>query len=200
MQEMHGFDPLERPSEPGDPFLNDAPIYEVAGTLLRKTTGWEADAHGVGTPGRFVRMLKELTTPQPFDFTTFEAESDEMIVIQDIPFVSVCNHHVIPFVGKAWIGYIPNNKIAGLSKFARTVRFFAKRLQVQERMTKQIMEFLVEELDPAGLIVMLEAEHFCMTIRGVQTPGAKTTTSEVYGVFADHDRTAKSEFFHIIGR
>jgi len=189
-----------RPSDLGDPFLADASAEEAARALLTKTTGLKQDAHGEKTPERFVRMLRELTTPEEFSFTTFEAESDEMIVIQNIPFVSVCNHHVIPFIGEAWIGYIPDKKIAGLSKFARTVQFYSKRLQVQERLTKQIMRRLTEELNPLGLIVLLEAEHLCMTIRGVQTPGAKTTTSEVFGVFADHDRTAKSEFFHIIGR
>ena len=172
----------------------------AARVLLEKTTGLKNDVHGENTPKRFAAMLRELTTPQDFEFTTFPAEDQDMIVMHDIPFVSVCNHHVIPFVGKAWIGYIPNQKIVGLSKLARCVQYYAKNLQVQERLTRQIAEYLMENLDPLGVAVVLEAEHFCMTIRGVQTPGTITTTSKMTGVFEDHDRTAKAEFMAIIGK
>lgn len=174
---------------------------EAARLLLSQTTGWKEDDHGRNTPKRFAAMLRELTTPEDFEFTHFPAENyDEMIVVKEIPFVSVCNHHVVPFVGLAWVGYIPNEKMAGLSKFARCVRYYAKGLQVQERLTHQIMERICEELDPLGVMVVLEAEHMCMTIRGVQTPGTKTTTSAVAGVFADHTRTAKDEFLRLIGK
>lgn len=183
-----------------DPNCRTHTPESAARLLLAKTTGWEDDDHGRDTPKRFAAMLRDLTTPKEFDFTTFPAEGDDMVVMQNIPFVSVCNHHIIPFIGHAWIGYIPNDKIVGLSKLARTVHFFAKRLQLQERMTNQIADYLCEHLDPAGVAVVVEAEHMCMTIRGVQTPGTVTTTSTMRGVFADHDRTAKAEFMSIIGK
>lgn len=167
--------------------------------LLAKTTGWIDDEHGHDTPKRFAAMLRELTTPEEFNFTTFPANGmDEMITIGPIPFVSVCNHHVIPFVGNAWIGYIPDLQMAGLSKFARLVQAKAKSLQVQERLTIDIADALELELGPAGVAVVLKAEHFCMTVRGVQTPGVMTTTSAMRGVFADHTRTAKAEFLNSI--
>lgn len=175
---------------------------EAARVLLTKTTGLDiSDDHGSRTPERFVRMLKELTTPEEFEFTTFPNDGvDEIITVRDIPFVSVCNHHVIPFVGKAHIGYIPDEYIVGLSKFARVVRYYSRRLQVQERLTQQIADFLEDELCPLGVAVVLEAEHMCMTVRGVQTPGSLTITSAMKGVFSDHDRTAKSEFMRLIGK
>ena len=182
--------------------LPSSATEEHARLLLAKTTGWEDDEHGRGTPARFVRMLEELTTPLEFDFTTFPNSEgmDEIVAMRDIPFVSVCNHHVIPFVGKAYIGYIPNKKIVGLSKLARVVHYYARRLQVQERLTHQIAERLQEELEPAGVAVVLEAEHFCMTVRGVQTPGTVTITSAMRGAFIDHTKTAKAEFMQLIGR
>jgi GTP cyclohydrolase I len=176
---------------------------EAAGVLLAKTTGLDLESdHGRGTPARFVKMLKELTTPEDFEFTTFPNEDgvDEIILVKDIPFVSLCNHHVVPFHGVAHVGYIPDEKIVGLSKLARVVRYYAKALQVQERLTMQIADRLVEELAPLGVAVIVEAEHMCMTIRGVQTPGTRTTTSRMVGVFADHERTAKNEFLQLIGK
>lgn len=175
---------------------------EAARMLLEQTTGLNGDSHGLNTPKRFVAMLRELTTAPEFEFTVFPNEDgvDEIVTVQDIPFVSVCNHHVVPFVGVAHIGYIPNAKLVGLSKFARVVRYYSKRLQVQERLTQQVADYLMENLDPLGVAVILEAEHMCMTIRGVQTPGTKTTTSAMKGVFADHDKTAKDEFLRLIGK
>lgn len=169
--------------------------------LLQHTTGLDISSeHGAQTPERFMRMLKELTTAEEFTFTTFPSEGiHDMIVVQDIPFVSVCNHHVIPFVGKVHVAYVPNDMMAGLSKFARLAKFYAKRLQVQERLTVQIADEIEHELAPLGVGVVIQAEHFCMTIRGVQTPGTLTTTAAMRGVFADHDKTAKSEFMSIIG-
>lgn len=172
---------------------------EAARILLEKTTGWVDDEHGNRTPQRFASMLRELTTPEDFAFTTFPAEgADEMVVLHDIPFVSVCNHHIVPFVGKAWVGYIPDQKLVGLSKLARVVQHYARSLQVQERLTKQVADRLMEELNPLGVAVLMKAEHFCMTIRGVKTPGTMTTTSAMLGVFSDHERTAKAEFLQII--
>lgn len=177
-------------------------LVEQARLLLTQTTGLRDDDHGEHTPERFVRMLKELTTAPSFEFTTFPNKDgvDEIVAVRDIPFVSLCNHHVIPFIGVAHVGYIPDELIVGLSKLARVVKHFAARLQVQERMTHQIAEFISEELNPQGVGVVVEAEHLCMTIRGVQTPGTLTTTSKMMGVFGDHDRTAKSEFLRLIGK
>lgn len=181
--------------------IDESADVTAARRLLQQTTGWREDAHGRTTPKRFAAMLRELTTPEEFEFTTFDNENyDEIITVQDIPFVSLCNHHVVPFAGVANIGYIPNEKMAGLSKFARCVKYYAKSLQVQERLTHQIMERICEELDPLGAMVVLEAEHMCMTIRGVQTPGTRTTTSAVHGVFADHSKSAKDEFLRLIGK
>lgn len=177
-------------------------LEETAAYLLKQTTGLDVQSdHGRGTPRRFVRMLRELTTPEEFTLTTFLNSEDrhDLIVVQDIPFVSLCNHHVIPFVGKAHIAYVPGDNIVGLSKFARLVHYHAKRLHVQENLTADIAEHLWSSLKPIGVGVVMQAEHMCMTIRGVQTPGTLTTTSVMQGCFADHDKTAKSEFMSIIG-
>lgn len=180
----------------------DLTLEEAAGFVLKQTTGLDTTSeHGRKTPQRFIAMLRELTTPQEFNFTVFPSEGmQDMIVVQDIPFTSVCNHHIVPFVGKAHIAYVPNRYMAGLSKFARATHYFAKQLQVQEKLTHEIADFLEEQLEPWGVCVVMEAEHMCMTIRGVQTPGTLTTTSCMKGVFADHSRTAKAEFMSIIGK
>lgn len=177
----------------GDP---EKESIEAAEVLLRTAAGLDVhDMHGAETPTRFVHMLKELTTPSPIKWKKFSNDGmDEMIIVRNIPFVSLCNHHVIPFIGKADIGYVPDGYVAGLSKFARVVHHFAKALQVQERLTMQVADYLVENLEPRGVAVVMEAEHLCMTIRGVQTPGTKTYTAAMKGVFEDHTRTAKSEF------
>jgi GTP cyclohydrolase I len=172
---------------------------EAARFLLEEACDLKLDDHGKDTPARFVAMLRELTTSKPFEFKTFSSEgADQMIIVRKIPFVSVCNHHVIPFVGKADIGYIPRDLVAGLSKFARVVQHFARGLQTQERLTVQIAKYLEEKLNPRGLAVVMEAEHMCMTIRGIQTPGTSTYTAEMRGFFDDHDRTAKAEFLQRI--
>lgn len=179
----------------------DLSAEEAAAALLVKTTGLDVmSPHGTKTPARFVRMLRELTTPQDFEFTTFPATKQDMVVVRDIPFVSVCNHHVVPFIGVAHIAYVPNQKVAGLSKFSRMVHYYAKQLQVQEELTDDIADALEEKLEPMGIGVILEAEHLCMTIRGVQTPGTKTITATMRGVFADHSKTAKQEFMQYINR
>lgn len=171
----------------------------AAKILLEQTVGLMPDDHGKDTPRRFVEMLRELTTATIPNFTTFDAKgADQMVIVRNIPFVSLCNHHVVPFIGKADIGYIPRDKIAGLSKFARVVQFFAHCLQVQERLTEQIAEYLENKLEPRGVAVVLEAEHLCMTIRGVQAPGTKTYTAVMKGFFNEHDRTAKAEFLERI--
>jgi GTP cyclohydrolase I len=162
------------------------------------------------TPDRFVRMMEEMTTREEFNFTTFESTSDDMVVLEGIPFYTLCAHHVVPFYGYAYIGYVPAGRIAGLSKFARAVRYCAKGFHVQEELTREITDFLTGYLyaDPyssiegshprGGLAVVLRAEHMCMAMRGVATPGVMTTTSRMTGVFANHNRTAKAEFMSII--
>lgn len=177
-----------------------------ARTLLHTYAGLDTSSpHGRDTPKRFLSMLSEITACTDCDgscmkWKVFPSTADQMVVIKNIPFVSVCNHHVLAFSGVAHIGYIPNGKVAGLSKFARVVHHFARRLQVQEELTEQIGNFLLEKLDPEGLAVILQAEHTCMTIRGVQVPGTFTTTSIMKRAFADHSRTAKIEFLqHLNG-
>lgn len=178
------------------------PMEEVIVTemkeILQEITGVNFDTveHTRNTPKRFVQMLKDLTTPQDFDFTVFDNTNmlDEMVSLRDIPFYTLCAHHIVPFYGKAHIGYVPGNKIAGLSKFSRAVQSLSKKLTVQEELTVEIADFLEEKLEPKGVIVVMEAEHLCMAMRGVQTPGVRTRTTAVRGVFADHNRTAKAEF------
>jgi GTP cyclohydrolase I len=147
------------------------------------------------TPRRVAAAYAELLTPQPFAATTFPNSEgyDELVVARHIPFHSLCEHHLIPFVGYAHVAYLPGERIVGLSKLARVVEGFARRLQVQERMTVQIADWLEEELSPRGVGVVLDAEHFCMTIRGVQKPGARTTTSALRGYVRDDSRT-RAEF------
>lgn len=177
------------------------PDVQLARLLLMNTTGMDPDSeHALETPERFVAMLRDMTAREEFKFTTFEnrEESHEMIVIDNLPFYTLCNHHVVPFFGFAHVAYVPDKKIAGLSKFARTVKHFAKGLWVQENLTTEIADFLEDKLEPQGLGVILKAEHMCMTMRGVQVPGSKTTTSAMRGVFADHDRTAKAEFLAFV--
>jgi GTP cyclohydrolase I len=158
-----------------------------------------AAEHSKETPKRFVKALKELVTrDSDWKFTTFPAESDNMIVLGPIPFYTLCAHHVVPFFGEAYIGYVPGEKIAGLSKFARTVEHCAKGLHVQETLTMEIATFLETALDPKGVAVVLQAEHMCMSMRGVRMSGVVTTTAEMRGVFGDHERTAKAEFLEWI--
>jgi GTP cyclohydrolase I len=180
---------------------DNASVVEAAEYLLAKTTGLRNDdGHGDETAERFVKMLRQLTTPEPFEFTCFDNTegNNEMILQQDITFVSLCNHHVLPFIGRAHVAYIPAGRIVGLSKLARVVRYYAAGLQVQERLTTQIAERLEAELEPLGVAIILQAEHTCMTIRGVKAPGSYTTTSAMRGVFSDHEKTAKAELMQLI--
>jgi GTP cyclohydrolase I len=159
---------------------------------------WDSE-HFERTPERFVTMLRELTDQKEFNFTMFDAGNiDEMVVIKNIDFVALCAHHIVPFMGKCHIGYIPLKHMAGLSKFARLVKYHAANLTVQEQLTQTICDDLGERLNPAGVMVVMEAEHLCMTIRGVQSPGTTTITSAVTGVFADHTRQARAEFLNLI--
>lgn len=153
----------------------------------------------IKTPHRVERSLKFLTSGyeaslhEVLNGALFDAEGSEMVVVKDIEFYSLCEHHMLPFFGKAHIAYIPNRTILGLSKFARVVDVFARRMQVQERMTSQIADALVEALDPVGVAVVTEASHLCMMMRGVEKKGSSTRTSAMRGAFRDDART-RQEF------
>jgi GTP cyclohydrolase IA len=159
-----------------------------------------SSAHLARTPDRLGGALAELLSPTAFELTTFPNDEgyDELIVARDIPFHSLCEHHLLPFVGVAHVGYIPADRILGLSKLARTVEHFARDLQVQERLTNQIAGFLHDELQPKGVGVVLEADHLCMSLRGVQASGARTVTSAVHGLLRQDPR-ARQEFFALTG-
>lgn len=150
------------------------------------------------TPARVARMFSELLTPAPFRPTTFpnDAGYDELVLVSDIPFTSLCEHHLLPFRGVAHVGYLPGDRIVGLSKLARLVEAHARRPQVQERMTAQIADWLRDHLAPRGVGVVLEAEHLCMSIRGVRAEGARTVTSTLYGVLRDRP-AARQEFLQL---
>lgn len=142
----------------------------------------------------------ELLTPAPFNLTTFPNDEgyDELVVVRDIPFQSLCMHHVLPFYGVAHVAYLAGERILGLSKLARVVELFARDLQLQERLTTQIAGWLERELQPKGVGVLLEAEHLCMSLRGVQKPGARTVTSALHGLVRDDPRT-RDEFLSLTG-
>jgi GTP cyclohydrolase I len=141
-----------------------------------------------------------MLTPEPFDMTTFPNDEgyDELVVVRDIPFHSLCMHHLLPFAGTAAVAYIPGDRIIGLSKLARVVDLFARDLQVQERLTKQVAGWLQDNLEPKGVGVVLEAEHSCMSLRGVQKQGARTITSALHGLVREDLRT-REEFLALAG-
>ena len=147
------------------------------------------------TPARMVRAFAEMLTPRSFNLTTFpnDEEYDELVLARAIPLQSVCEHHMLPFVGVAHVGYLPGERILGLSKLARVVEMFARRPQVQERLTKQVADWLQTHLRPAGVGVVIEAEHLCMSLRGVRAAGSSTITSTLLGAFRDDPRS-RAEF------
>ena len=151
--------------------------------------------HLAETPRRVADALAELLTPRPFEATTFPNDDgyEELVVVAGIPFDSLCEHHLLPFRGVAHVGYVPGDRLLGLSKFARIVEHFARDLQVQERLTRQIADSIGIELAPKGVGVVLEAEHLCMTLRGVQARGARTVTSSFAGLVRDDEHT-RGEF------
>jgi GTP cyclohydrolase I len=152
------------------------------------------------TPARMARAYAELLTAREFKLTTFDNDEgyDELVMARGIPIRSLCEHHLLPFLGVAHVGYLPAQRILGLSKLARVVEMFAHGTQVQERLTKQIADWLTRELQPNGVGVVIEAEHLCMTLRGVQAVGARTTTSTMLGVLRDDPRS-RSEFLAVAG-
>lgn len=152
------------------------------------------------TPRRVAAALSEMLTARPFQLTTFPNDEgyDELVVARDIPFHSLCEHHLLPFTGRAHVAYLPGERILGLSKLARVVELFSRRLQVQERLTSQIAEWLQNRLKPKGVGVVLDAEHMCMSLRGVAATGSSTMTSALLGRLRDDPRT-RSEFFALTG-
>jgi GTP cyclohydrolase I len=175
--------------------------------LILEGIGDDPDRAGIAeTPRRVADMYEEIFAgigKDPVELLTVVAGAghDEMIMVRDIPLFSICEHHVIPFVGKAHVAYVPNRdgRITGLSKIARLVDLLSKRLQVQERLTTEIADALDEAIQPRGVFVMIEAEHLCMTMRGVKKPGAITATSAVRGVFRSDART-RSEALELLRR
>lgn len=161
------------------------------------------DQHRPGlaeTPRRVARAYAELLAPEPFEATTFPNDEgyDELVVVRDIPFTSLCEHHLLPFSGVAHVGYLPADRLVGLSKLARVVVHFARHLQVQERLTTQVAGWLDTTLHPKGVVVVVEAEHACMSIRGVRARGSRTLTSSLLGTLR-HDERTRAEFFSVVG-
>jgi GTP cyclohydrolase I len=180
----------------------DQEAVERAARDLLRALGADVDVGDLGeTPRRVADAYAELLTPRPFRATTFPNEDgyDELIVARAIPFHSLCMHHLLPFHGVAHIGYLPGQRIIGLSKLGRVVELFSRDLQIQERLTMQIAGWLEDELAPKGVGVVLEAEHLCMSLRGVQKLGAKTVTSALRGVVRDDART-RQEFLALTAR
>jgi GTP cyclohydrolase IA len=182
----------------------DEPDLEAAtdaATDLLTALGVDVETESLErTPERMVLALAEMLRPRPFELTTFPNDGgyDELIVARNIPVRSLCEHHVLPFIGTAHVGYLPGERIIGLSKLARVVELFARSLQVQERLTTQVAAWLVEHLEPKGVGVVLEAEHLCMSLRGVQKAGARTVTSALHGLVRDDPRT-RQEFLSLTG-
>ena len=182
--------PIPKPS-----VLRSDPAEEAAADFLT-ALGADLDDESLrDTPRRMARLYTELLTPAPFNATTFPNDGgyDELVVARDIPFHSLCEHHLLPFVGTAHVAYLPGERILGLSKLARVVDYFARSLQVQERLTRQVADWLQSELNPKGVGVVLEAEHMCMSLRGVQKHGSTTVTSALHGLVRDDPRT-RQEF------
>jgi len=177
----------------------DVDSAERAAADLLRALGMDPDDGTLSaTPRRMARAYAELLTPREFNLTTFPNDEgyDELVLARDIPFTSVCEHHLLPFTGTAAVGYLPGHRILGLSKLARVVELFARRPQVQERMTKQIAGWLDSHLRPRGVGVVVRAEHSCMTLRGVRAAGSSTVTSAMVGLLRTDPRT-RSEFLSL---
>lgn len=203
--DLNAIDPEVLPTVASSPV--DLPRIEAAVREILAAIGEDPDRDGLrDTPARVARMYAETCSGLSEDPThhlkvTFDAGHEEMILVRDVPFYSMCEHHLVPFFGKAHMAYIPNaeGRITGLSKLARLVDGFAKRPQVQERLTTQVAEAMVEVLDPRGVMVVIEAEHLCMGMRGVRKPGSTTVTSAVRGIFLT-DKAARAEAMSFVQR
>ncbi len=203
-----------RPSEPTAPDSHhrrlhavherdtlDLPAAERAVADLLTALGRDpSSAHLADTPRRVAQAYAELLTPREFNLTTFPNDEgyDELVLARDIPVQSLCEHHLLPFHGVAHVGYLPGARILGLSKLARVVELFARDLQVQERLTKQVADWLDVQLAPKGVGVVVEAEHLCMSLRGVRATGSRTVTSALHGLLRDDPRS-RQEFFSLAG-
>jgi GTP cyclohydrolase IA len=203
----------ETPAPPDEPLLRPAPgvDQERAAAAVRElliAVGEDPDRPGLrDTPGRVARAYAETFAglwqdPGEVLATTFDEDHDELVLVKDIPMYSTCEHHLVPFHGAAHIGYIPGDdgRVTGLSKLARLVEVYARRPQVQERMTSQIADALADVLKPRGVIVVIEAEHLCMAMRGIRKPGASTVTSAVRGLFRDNLASRSEAMSLILGR
>jgi GTP cyclohydrolase I len=181
--------------------LDSGAIEGAARELLRALGADLSDESLRDTPRRMASAYAELLSPRPFNATTFPNDGayDELVVVRDIAFHSLCEHHLLPFVGVAHVGYIPGERIVGLSKLARVVDYFAAALQVQERLTTQVAGWFERELAPRGVGVVLEAEHTCMSLRGAAKSGTRTVTSALHGLVRDDPRT-RQEFLALTGR
>jgi GTP cyclohydrolase IA len=186
------------------PAARDNGRVEAAVRQILAEIGEDPDRQGlVGTPERVHRMYTELTAGYHVDperlinNAVFDVAYSEMVVVKDIPFYSLCEHHLLPFFGTAAVAYIPRGRVIGLSKIPRIVEMYARRLQVQERLTQQVAEFLQDRLNPQGVGVVIEATHLCAVMRGVRKPGTVMTTSSVLGLFRTRDRTRAEFFAHL---
>ena len=184
--------------------VNEEKMRQAA-RLMLEAIGEDPEREGlVDTPERIARMYTELfsgigMTAEQHLKKTFTVETGDMVLEKDITFYSMCEHHFLPFFGKAHIAYVPDGKVTGLSKLARTVEVYARRPQLQEQLTAQIADAIMEYLQPKGVMVMLEAEHMCMTMRGVKKPGTNTSTITTRGVF-EQDMVLQNRFFAMLGR
>ena len=175
----------------------DLPAAEDAVSALLRALGKDpADPHLAGTPRRVADAYAEMLSPRQFDLTTFPNDEgyNELVLATDLPVQSLCEHHLLPFTGVAHIGYLPGDRILGLSKFARVLEMFARDLQVQERLTPQVADWLQDNLAPRGVGVVIRAEHLCMSVRGVRAQGSRTTTSALHGLLRE-DARSRQEFF-----
>ena len=181
----------------------DRAKVEAAIKLLLEGIGEDVNREGlVDTPDRVARMYEEICggldeTPEEHLSKTFTASNDEIVIEKDVTFYSLCEHHLMPFYGKAHIAYIPDGKVVGISKLARTVEVYARRPQIQEQLTCQVADAIMEYLKPKGVMVYMEAEHMCMTMRGIKKPGTKTVTTACRGVFVDND-SLKQQFYWMV--
>ncbi len=180
--------------------IDRAAAERAVGDLLLALGRDPGDEHLADTPRRVADAYAELLTPEPFDLTTFANDEgyDELILARDIPFHSLCEHHLLPFHGVAHVGYVPAERILGLSKLARVVELFARNFQVQERLTVQVANWLQEHLEPKGVGVVLEADHLCMSLRGVRATGSTTVTSALHGLLRENP-SSRQEFFDLTG-
>jgi len=188
-----------RPRVAREPTLLDLPAAERAAADLLIALGLPVESVDLAeTPRRMAHAYAELLSPSAFDCTTFPNSEgyDELVLVEGIPVRSLCEHHMLPFVGVAHVGYLPADRILGLSKFARVVEFFGSRPQTQERLTTQIAEHLRDQLAPRGVGVVIEAEHTCMSLRGVRAVGARTVTSALFGTLRE-DPSSRAEFLSL---